>query len=88
MNKREHEQEYPRASASSEVELTCGSTARLIVLRGGGMNVMLKQPLTDGRGHASSTADMICLGTEDMERINAGIQAAREEAEAVVQAIC
>lgn len=88
MTKQEHERKYPRASARREVKLTCGTSARVLSINGGGLSIMITQPIAEPYKRASSKSDIVLLGTEDMERLNAAVQESREEVGAVVQAIC
>jgi hypothetical protein len=87
MTKQEHERDYPRLSASREIKLTRGSSARVVVC-GGGLSVMLIQPIHKEHKRASSVSDIVLLGTEDMERLNAAIQETRQEANDAVGAVC
>lgn len=91
MTKQEHGQNYPRASALREIKLTCGTSARVLSLNGGGLSIMITQPRSRNEQPfygAASKSDIVLLGTEDMELLNKAIQEARKEADATTPAIC
>jgi len=87
MNAREHARDYPLPGTVRELELTCKTSARILILKGGGMNITVSQPIPAGCKY-QRRYDTVSLGTEDLAKINKAVEEIRADAEAIHAAIC